>query len=138
MRDVSINVGQGGCRANDALRRLLYAAIVLFVALTSLAAEAVSETDLLPPDQAFPLAVKLSAPQQVTLDFSTHAGYYLYRDRFDFAVDGASIKPDQMPPVEVKNDPMFGMVTVYRRPVQIQLALPRPVSTNVVLSVTSR
>ncbi|WP_429536848.1 protein-disulfide reductase DsbD domain-containing protein [Paraburkholderia youngii] len=53
-------------------------------------------------------------------------------------MDGASIKPDQMPPREVKNDPTFGMVTVYHRPVQIQLALPSPVSTNVVLSVTSR
>ncbi|MEX3634585.1 protein-disulfide reductase DsbD [Paraburkholderia sp. BR14320] len=123
---------------NDAFRRVLHVTLVLFVALTSLAAHAVSETDLLPPDQAFPLTVKLSAPQQVTLDFRTHAGYYLYRDRFDFAVDGASIKPDQMPPGEVKNDPTFGMVTVYHQPVEIQLGLPRPVSTSVVLSVTSQ
>ncbi|SIT37758.1 Thiol:disulfide interchange protein DsbD [Paraburkholderia piptadeniae] len=138
MRDVSINVGQWSCRVNDAFSRVLHVALILFVALTSLAAHAVSETDLLPPDQAFPLTVKLSAPQQVTLDFRTHTGYYLYRDRFDFAVDGAPIKPDQMPPGEVKNDPTFGMVTVYHRPVQIRLALPRPVSTSVVLSVTSQ
>ncbi|WP_321574462.1 protein-disulfide reductase DsbD [Paraburkholderia franconis] len=123
---------------NDAFRRVLHVALILFVALTSLAAHAVSETDLLPPDVAFPLTVTLSAPQQVTLDFRTHAGYYLYRDRFDFAVDGAPIKPDRMPPGEVKNDPTFGMVTVYHRPVQIQLALPRPVSTSIVLSVTSQ
>ncbi len=138
MRDLSINFGQWSCRVNDAFRRVLHVTLVLFVALTSLAAHAASETDLLPPDQAFPLTVKLSAPQQVTLDFRTHAGYYLYRDRFDFAVDGASIKPDQMPPGEVKNDPTFGMVTVYHQPVEIQLALPRPVSTSVVLSVTSQ
>ncbi|MBB5428309.1 thiol:disulfide interchange protein DsbD [Paraburkholderia sp. JPY158] len=138
MRDVSINVGQWSCRANDAFRRVLHAALAMFVALTSLAAHAVSETDLLPPDEAFPLTVKLTAPRQVILDFKTHAGYYLYRDRFDFAVDGASIKPDQMPPGETKNDPTFGMVTVYRQPVQIELALPRPISTSVVLSVTSQ
>jgi thiol:disulfide interchange protein DsbD len=138
MRYVSVNVGQGSGRVDDAFRRALRAALALFVALMSLTAHAVSETDLLPPDQAFPLMVTLSAPQQVTLDFRTHAGYYLYRDRFEFAVDGAPIKPEQMPPGEVKNDPTFGTVTVYHRPVQIQLPLPRPFSSSVLLSVTSQ
>jgi len=62
---------------------VLHVALALFVALTSLAAHAVSETDLLPSDRAFPLTVKLSAPQQVIRDFRTHTGCYLYRDRFD-------------------------------------------------------
>lgn len=63
MSDVSINVEQWSWRANDAFRRVLHVALALFVALTSLAAYAVSETDLLPPDRAFPLTVKLGAPQ---------------------------------------------------------------------------
>ena len=138
MRNSSINLRRPKSRINDASRRLLIAVFALFVALTSLTAHAVSETDLLPPEQAFPVTVTLSAPQQITLDVRTHAGYYLYRDRLDFALDGTSIRPEQMPPGEVKNDPTFGMVTVYHRPVQIQLALPRPVSTGVVLSVTSQ
>lgn len=125
-------------RLNDVFRRVLHMALAIFIALTSLAAHPASETDLLPPDQAFPLTVTLSPPRQITLDFRTHAGYYLYRDRFDFAVDGAPVKPEQMPPGEVKNDPTFGMVTVYHQPVQIQLRLPHPVSTSVVLSVTSQ
>jgi hypothetical protein len=69
--------------------------------LAPFAAHAVSEADLLLPDEAFPLKVSLSGPQ-LTLDFGTKPGYYLYRDRFSFAVDGMSVKPAQMPPSESK------------------------------------
>ncbi|KFX64460.1 protein-disulfide reductase [Burkholderia sp. K24] len=122
----------------DTLNRALRIALGLLFVLTSLAAHAVDESDLLPPDQAFPLKVTLSAPQQVVLDFDTHPGYYLYRDRFSFAADGVPIKPDRMPPGELKNDPTFGMVTVYHRPVQFRIALPRAIAASVVLSVTSQ
>lgn len=56
--------------------------------------------------------VTLISPERVELDFQTHLGYYLYRDRFSFAVNGTTVKPATMPPGEVKNDPTFGMVTV--------------------------
>jgi len=118
--------------------RVLHVVFGLLFVLTSMAAHAVSESDLLPPEHAFPLKVTLSTPQTVALDFDTHPGYYLYRDRFSFAADGTPIHPDQMPPGELKNDPTFGMVTVYHHPVQIRIPLPRPISTSVVLSVTSQ
>ncbi|MFM0732648.1 protein-disulfide reductase DsbD [Paraburkholderia sediminicola] len=110
---------------------------MLFV-LMSLPAYAVNESDLLPVNEAFPLTVSVSGPQQVTLDFGTKPGYYLYQDRFSFAVDGVPVKPDQMPPAESKNDPTFGMVEVYHRPVQIYIPLPRAVTASTVLSVTSQ
>ncbi|KAA0998189.1 hypothetical protein FVF58_45725 [Paraburkholderia panacisoli] len=43
---------------------------LLFVFL-SLAAYAVTESDLLPVNEAFPLTGSVSGPQQVTLDFGT-------------------------------------------------------------------
>ncbi|MFM0631596.1 protein-disulfide reductase DsbD [Paraburkholderia xenovorans] len=110
---------------------------LLFV-FVSLAAYAVNESDLLPVNEAFPLTVSVSGPQQVTLDFGTKAGYYLYQDRFGFAVDGVSVKPDQMPPAESKNDPTFGMIQVYHRPVQIRIPLPHAIAASIVLSVTSQ
>ncbi|MBO3056549.1 protein-disulfide reductase DsbD [Burkholderia pseudomallei] len=117
---------------------VLHVALGLLFVFAFQAAHAVSESDLLPPDQAFPLKVRLVSPGRVRLDFQTHAGYYLYRDRFSFAVDGTAVKPDSMPPGEIKSDPTFGMVTVYHQPVQIQLPLPLPVATSIVLSVTSQ
>ncbi len=138
MRTTSITARRGIGRPTDTLNRALRVALGLLFVLTSLAAHAVNESDLLPPEQAFPLKVTLSAPRQVVLDFDIQPGYYLYRDRFSFAADGTPIKPDQMPPGELKNDPTFGMVTVYHRPVQIRVPLPRPIATSVVLSITSQ
>ncbi|USX07335.1 protein-disulfide reductase DsbD [Paraburkholderia fungorum] len=138
MRTIRLTTERGIYRLGDTLNRALRIALGLLFVLTSLAAHAVDESDLLPPDQAFPLKVTLSAPQQVVLDFDTHPGYYLYRDRFSFAADGVPIKPDRMPPGELKNDPTFGMVTVYHRPVQFRIALPRAIAASVVLSVTSQ
>ncbi len=119
---------------NQALR-MVFAFLLL---LTPFAAHAVNESDLLLPTEAFPLKVSLSGPQQVTLDFGTKPGYYLYRDRFSFNVDGVPVKPVEMPMSESKNDPTFGVVQVYHRPVQLQLPLPRVIGTSVVLSVTSQ
>lgn len=125
-------------RQMDTLSRLLFFALALLLGLASLAAHAVNESDLLSPEQAFPLTVSVSGPKQVTLDFNTKPGYYLYRDRFSFAVDGAPAKPDSMPTAETKNDPTFGMVQVYHRPVQIRISLPAPITSSVVLTVTSQ
>ena len=138
MRTIRLTAQRGIYRLGDTLNRALRIVFGLLLVLMSLAAHAVDESDLLPPDQAFPLKVTLSATQQVVLDFDTHLGYYLYRDRFSFAADGVPIKPDQMPPGELKNDPTFGMVTVYHRPVQFRIALPRAIAASVVLSVTSQ
>jgi thiol:disulfide interchange protein DsbD len=132
MRTLSINAWK------ETLKHALRAALGLLFVVTSLAAHAFNESELLSPEQAFPLNVMLSAQQEVLLDFNTHPGYYLYRDRFSFAVDGTPIKPDQMPPGELKNDPTFGMVTVYHRPMQIRIPLRRPIASSIVLSVTSQ
>ncbi len=111
----------------------------VFFSLASFTAHALSEVDLLPPESAFPLKVSLDRPQQVDLDFDTRPGYYLYRDRFSFMVDGAAVKPDALPPGELKHDPTFGMVTVYHRPLQIRITLPRAIAAaGVTLSVTSQ
>lgn len=138
MQTTSLFAQRGICRLASMLNRMLRVAPGLLFILTSLAAHAVNESDLLPPERAFPLRVTSGGPQQVVLYFDIQPGYYLYRDRFTFAVDGSPIKPEQMPRGELKNDPTFGMVTVYHKPVQIQVSLPRPIATSVVLSVTSQ
>lgn len=132
MRTTSINVWK------KTLSRALRVALGLLLVFASLAVQPVNESDLLSPEQAFPLAVTLSAPNEVALDFNTQPGYYLYRDRFSFAVDGTPIKPREMPSGELKNDPTFGMVTVYHRPIHVRLPLPRPIASSMVLSVTSQ
>lgn len=125
-------------RPLHASNRVLRVSFGLLLILAPMAAHAVDESDLLPPDKAFPLTVTLSGSRQVALDFGTKPGYYLYRDRFSFAVDGSPVKPEVLPPGETKNDPTFGMVVVYHRPVQLRLSLPRAVTSSITLSVTSQ
>ncbi|WP_454875528.1 protein-disulfide reductase DsbD [Paraburkholderia xenovorans] len=134
----SSDLRQRICRQTDAAKRALRIALGLLFVFMSLTAYAVSESDLLPVNEAFPLTVSVSGPQQVTLDFGTKPGYYLYQDRFSFAVDGVPVKADRMPPAESKNDPTFGMVRVYHRPVQIRIPLPHAIAASAVLSVTSQ
>lgn len=138
MRTTLSNLRQPICGQTDAAKRVLRFALGLLFVFVSLAAYAVNESDLLPANEAFPLTVNVSGPQQVTLDFGTKPGYYLYQDRFSFAVDGVPVKPDPMPPAESKNDPTFGMVQVYHRPVQIHIPLPHAIVASIRLSVTSQ
>ncbi len=138
MRMTSSSTRRGTrCRA-ETLNRALRMVFVFLLVLAPFAAHAVNESDLLSPRDAFPLNVSLSGPQQVTLDFGTKPGYYLYRDRFSFAVDGVPVKPAGMPASESKNDPTFGVVQVYHRPVQLQLPLAHVIASGIVLSVTSQ
>ncbi len=138
MRMTSSSTRRGKRRLTETLNRALRMVFAFLLVLAPLAAHAVNESDLLSPAEAFPLMVSLSGSQQVTLDFNTKPGYYLYRDRFSFAVDGVPVKPAGMPASESKNDPTFGVVQVYHRPVQLQLPLPRVIASSIVLSVTSQ
>jgi thiol:disulfide interchange protein DsbD len=138
MRMTSSSTRRGMRRLEETLNRALRLVFAFLLVLAPFAAHAVNESDLLSPHDAFPLKVILSEPQQVTLDFGTKPGYYLYRDRFSFAVDGVPVKPAGMPASESKNDPTFGVVQVYHRPVQLQLPLPHVIASGIVLSVTSQ
>ncbi|KVZ34835.1 protein-disulfide reductase [Burkholderia ubonensis] len=138
MRTTSSNAYQSDHQMADTLSRLFRFALVLLLGSATLSAYAVSESELLAPEQAFPLTVSLACPTEVVLDFKTQPGYYLYRDRFSFAVDGTSARPDAMPPSETKNDPTFGVVQVYHQPVRIRLPLSAAVTSSAVLTVTSQ
>lgn len=138
MRTTSSNTYRYVYRTADTLSRMLRFVLVLVFGLVSFAAYAVNEAELLAPEQAFPLTVSLASPTEVVLDFKTKPGYYLYRDRFSFAVNGAPVKPVAMPPSETKNDPTFGAVQVYHQPVRILLPLSAAVTSSATLTVTSQ
>lgn len=138
MRTTFANAYQSDHETAGSLSRLFRVVLILLLGLASVAAYAVDESELLAPDQAFPLTVGLASPTEIALDFNTKPGYYLYRDRFSFAVDGKATKPDSMPPSETKNDPAFGVVQVYHQPVRILLPLSVAVTSSAVLTVTSQ
>lgn len=86
------------------------------------------EEELLEPDQAFKLKVVVSGPTTLVVDLIPANGYYLYKERIRFALKnarGVAIKSVKLPAGKVKNDPTFGKMETYEKPVQAEIALER-------------
>jgi thiol:disulfide interchange protein DsbD len=82
----------------------------------------------LPPDQAFGLQVVARDAQTLQASFNITPGYYLYRDKFSFAVkDGAAkIAAVDLPRGEIKQDPNFGDTEVFHDSFKAVITLDRP------------
>jgi thiol:disulfide interchange protein DsbD len=95
--------------------------------------------DLLEPEKAFRLSARALDPTAVEVQFRIADGYYMYRDKFRFAVAGSDAKlgEPQFPPGQRKKDEFFGEVETYRK----QVAVKVPVTGNaekLQLEVTSQ
>ena len=101
--------------------RLLAIALMLF----AFPASGASPEDLLDPDQAFRFAARALGPDVIEVQYQIAPGYYLYRDKFKFAVEPAALDlgAPELPPGKLKKDEFFGEVQTYRGEVRIRLPL---------------
>lgn len=92
------------------------------------AAPAVAEPDLLEAEKAFPVTARLVGDNTVELRYSIAAGYYMYRDRFRFAINGqpVSLAKKAWPAGKMKDDATFGRVVTYRNSVRLLLPVVSP------------
>jgi len=104
-----------------------------FVIATSLSLAGVSvaraDAELLPPDQAFKIALGAIAGRSVEIKFRSAAGYSLYADRFLFESDNPSVKVVgiSLPPGNTKFEEAFGRdVTYYRGEVSVTVKVEGP------------
>lgn len=74
-----------------------------------------AQTDLLQPDQAFRVSVRWGEPGMVEFQYLIAPGYHLYRDRFSFRTDPASVSVAviDLPPALERFDPALGQKTHY-------------------------
>ncbi|MDR2220205.1 MAG: protein-disulfide reductase DsbD [Methylobacillus sp.] len=71
---------------------------------------------ILEPNKAFHLQVEAVDAQTIIAHFTIAPGYYLYRERISFKLDGADdsvIAAIELPPGEIKQDPNFGEMLVF-------------------------
>ncbi|HKJ95641.1 MAG TPA: protein-disulfide reductase DsbD, partial [Gammaproteobacteria bacterium] len=120
-------------RATSTIRLLLLALVLAAGACTARAGGlgdllGGGEPDLLPVEQAFPLNVEMVAPDRVVATWETAKGYYLYRDKLGFSLDGTdnTVERVETPPGEVEDDPTFGRLEVYHGPVSASIYLAHP------------
>ena len=91
-----------------------------------------SEEELLPPDQAFKLTVRVRDADTLIADFVPAKNYYLYRDKVAFKSQDANtlIERVSLPRGEMKSDLTFGQVEVFHKPFQAIISLKRDLSST--------
>jgi len=104
------------------LRLCLLALLWQFVALPAYA----QQDELLPPEQAFALSAHIEGDKLVA-EYDIAPGYYMYRKRFDFQIEGdatnTELGPAIIPQGKIMEDEFFGKSEVYRNAVTIVLPL---------------
>src|SRR4051812_29255527 len=114
--------------------RALALAIALLFYLLPLAHAA---EDFLEPDLAFRFSAKMADSKHVDVSFAIADGYYMYRERFAFAADGAKLGQPVLPPGKIKFDDTFKKdVETYRKSVTIRI--PVEAAGSFLLKVTSQ
>ncbi|MEA9557563.1 protein-disulfide reductase DsbD [Xanthomonas nasturtii] len=97
--------------------------IAASLAMVAPAAQAVSEADLLPVNQAFVLSAQADSRDSIGLTWKIAPGYYLYRHRISVkSGQGFSAGDLTLPEGESKHDEFFGQVQTYRKQLQATLA----------------
>jgi len=95
--------------------------------LGSMAVAAHADEDYLAPEVAFRFSADMADGQTVVVHYRIANGYYLYRERFAFRAEGATLGQPELPPGVIKFDETFQKnVETYHREVSIRI----PVQTS--------
>lgn len=84
-----------------------------------------AEPVLLEPEKAFAFSARVAGPDAIEVRYVIAPGYYMYRDKFRFALEPAALArgDPQLPPGKKKKDEFFGETEVYRDEVNIMLPI---------------
>lgn len=112
---------------------------------TSLFSASASAQSFLSPEQAFYIDAHVSDGNRVIVNFDIASGYYMYQERFEFALENAPIVINGItyPPAKVKYDPTFEKeMGLYFKTVNVEVELaswPQNIpTTTFVLKVVSQ
>jgi thiol:disulfide interchange protein DsbD len=113
----------------------------ILLLLTALAPARAANTDeLLEPDKAFRFSAQVLDAATVEVRYAIADGYYLYRERFRFAAEPATVRlgEPQFSEGQIHEDKFFGKQETYRKEVRIRLPLEAAGAERVRLRVTSQ
>lgn len=113
--------------------KALFLASALFFGLWQSAA-AVSEADLLPVDQAYPVSIQANSATEIQINWKITDGYYLYKHRFAVSAADASVQvaPLLLPAGNKHHDEFFGDVETYRQNVSATVQIQNPNQLRVI------
>jgi len=82
----------------------------------------------LPPDEAFKFKASFKRPDVVVAEIIPAKNHYFYKSKTRFALknaNGVLITQVLLPAGEIKNDPFFGQIEVYKAPIAVSIHLDR-------------
>ncbi len=94
--------------------------------------------EFLPPEVAYVMSAEARDANTLVVHFEIADAYYLYREKFTFAVSGTPgvvLEFTQLPDGKMKEDSYFGLMEVYYDSVEAVLRMQRPTSEPVPLTV---
>ncbi|MDR2164703.1 MAG: protein-disulfide reductase DsbD [Zoogloeaceae bacterium] len=121
-------------RGLTALRRGIWLALALAVFFCA----ALKAQTFLDPAVAFKPGMRALDARELEVRFEIAPGYYLYRDKFRFAVDAdapVTLGDPVLPEGREKEDEVFGKVAVFHEKVAIRLPVTRRMSGPLVVSL---
>lgn len=104
----------------------------------TLSKAAITQENLLAPEQAFQIHATVKDSQHIELRFIIVQGYYLYRDRIHLEANGFTLPSPALPSGEIKHDEFLGRVSIYRNSLSIPLSLPTTLPKDAFLSIRSQ
>ncbi len=98
-----------------------------------------TEQELLPPDQAFKVTVRVRDENTLVAQFEPAKDYYLYRDKVAFKSQNAetAVEKISLPQGAVKSDLTFGQVEVFHKPFEAIISLKREASSATKLTLVA-
>jgi thiol:disulfide interchange protein DsbD len=102
--------------------RLVAALCALLLACFAIVPAAHADDDFLPPEQAFRFSAHMLDAHTIVVNYAIADGYYMYRERFHFAANGAKLGEPAIPPGKIKYDDTFQKnVETYHNGVEIRI-----------------
>ncbi|MBI5108063.1 MAG: protein-disulfide reductase DsbD [Rhodocyclales bacterium] len=108
---------------------------LLLLSLFVLAGLARAEEPL-PPEQAFRFSARAVDSKTIEARWQITDQYYMYRDKFKFAVEGGTLGAPSYPPGKIKDDENFGKVETYRK--EVKILIPVAAAGAVTLKAVSQ
>ncbi len=113
---------------------IFFSVMLLFATLPSFAQ---SQDGFLEPNAAFQFSAKMLDDKTIAVRYDIAPGYYMYRERFKFSVDGAKLGVPVFPNGKIKFDENFQKnVEIYHD--SVTFSLPVEDARNFVLHVTGQ
>ncbi|SFU95997.1 protein-disulfide reductase DsbD [Pseudoduganella namucuonensis] len=110
----------------------LFALLILMLGIPAHA-----EEEFLNPEVAFRFSARMVDDKTLAVTYDIADGYYMYRERFAFAAQGATLGKADIPPGKVKFDETFNKeVETYRK--QVVITIPVDTAGAFTLTATSQ